>query len=118
MLSTMLTLNNSRSLSMYLGDHAKTLFEFLIQGLIIMACVLRATVMIAMTNCVIAVIVTVCITSVCSHLLGLISSMGWSLGTTESISVIVGVGYRFDDTAKMSTAYVESGEDDARWANP
>lgn len=88
----------------------QTLVNSMIQGLVIMVCVALATLMIATTNWYVAVIATLCITGVIFNLLGLISIVGWNLGTTESVSVIIGVGYSFDGTAHMATAYVESDE--------
>lgn len=88
----------------------QTLVSSMIQSLIIMICVALATLMVATTNWYVAIIATICITGVIFNLLGLISIVGWNLGTTESVSVIIGVGYSFDGTAHMATAYVESEE--------
>lgn len=86
----------------------QTLVRSMLQGLLIMVCVAFLTLMVATTNWFVAIAATVCITGVICNLLGLINLAGWSLGTTESVSVIIGVGYSFDGTAHMATAYVEA----------
>lgn len=90
----------------------QTLLRSMLQGIGIMVVVALATLMLSTLNWFIAIIATGCIAGVICNLLGLISVLGWNLGTTESVSVIIGIGYSFDGVAHMATAYVESEADE------
>lgn len=88
----------------------QTLVRTMLSGLGIMIVVALCTLIISTQNIVIAVLATVCIGGVISMLLGLITVIGWNLGITKSVSVIIGVGYSFDGVAHLATAYVDSKE--------
>ena len=59
-------------------------------------------------NWIVSVLALISIGGILANLLGLIRLLGWSLGITESIGVVIAVGFSFDYVAHLATAYVES----------
>ena len=62
----------------------------------------------ATMNWAIAILTTLVIAGVVATLLGVIYLIGWELGITESVGVVISVGYSFDGAAHIATAYIES----------
>lgn len=86
----------------------RTLVRSMFVGIGVMLVVAVVVLTIATMNWLVAVLATVCITGILATLLGVIRLLGWELGITESVGVVISVGYSFDYVAHIATAYVES----------
>lgn len=86
----------------------QTLLRTMITGVAIMIVVALFTLVSATLNWVIAILATLSIGGIIAMLLGLIQLYGWTLGISESVGVVVAVGFSFDGVAHVATAYVES----------
>jgi Patched family len=81
-------------------------------GVAIMVAVAFGALILCTMNVAIAVLATVAIVGVVANVLALVSLMGWELGLTVSIGIIVAVGLSFDFSAHIAAAYVESEAED------
>lgn len=86
----------------------QTLLRTMITGVAVMIFVALFTLVSATLNWRVAILATVSIGGIVAMLLGLIQLYGWTLGISESIGVVVAVGFSFDGVAHVATAYVES----------
>lgn len=86
----------------------RTLVRSMFVGIAVMLPVAFAALVLSTLNWVVALLTTLTIASIMTILLGLISLLGWDLGITESIGVVIAIGYSFDGAAHIATAYVES----------
>lgn len=59
-------------------------------------------------NWVVSFLALVSIAGILTNLLALVLLFGWTLGITESIGVVIAVGFSFDYVAHVANAYVES----------
>lgn len=86
----------------------RTLQRSMITGVAIMIVVALFTLIFATLNVIVAILATLSIAGVVSMLLGAIQLYAWPLGISESIGVVIGVGFSFDGIAHVATAYIES----------
>ncbi|CAN8061889.1 unnamed protein product [Agarophyton chilense] len=89
----------------------ETLVISMFSGVGIMVGVALVTLTVCTMNWAVSLIATVCIGGLVSMLLGVMHAVGWELGTTETIAVVISIGYGFDGVAHMATAYVECGKE-------
>lgn len=84
----------------------------LVRSMFVGIAVMLAVALVALTfstlNWAVAILATMAIAGIVAMLLGIIKLLGWNLGITESIGVVIAVGYSFDGAAHIATAYVES----------
>lgn len=59
-------------------------------------------------NIIVALLSLICIAGILVNVLALIYLFGWKLGITESIGVVIAIGFSFDYVAHVANAYVES----------
>lgn len=90
----------------------RTLVSAMFQGIGIMLAVALVALTVSTHNWYVAILATVAIGSIVAMLLGIVQLLGWVLGITESIGVVIAVGYSFDGAAHIATAYVESKNED------
>lgn len=86
----------------------KALVRSMFTGIGVMVVVALVTLMIATLNWTIAVLAMLSIAGIIAMLLGIIRILGWDLGISESIGVVISIGYSFDGAAHIATAYIES----------
>ncbi|CDF40962.1 unnamed protein product [Chondrus crispus] len=86
----------------------RTLVRTMFVGIAVMLAVALVALCISTANWAIAIVATATISGIVAMLLGLISLYGWELGITESIGVVIAIGYSFDGAAHIATAYIES----------
>lgn len=77
-------------------------------GLGIMLSVALAALAVSTLNVIVAFVATLSIAGVVLNLLGIIKVLGWSIGVTESVGIIIATGVSFDFAAHYANAYVES----------
>ncbi|PXF47429.1 Protein dispatched-like [Gracilariopsis chorda] len=94
----------------------EALVSSMFTGIGIMLGVALITLTLSTMNWAVSVLATVCIGGIVVMLLGLIYAFGWELGTTETVSVVISIGYSFDGVAHIATAYVESSNKGERMA--
>lgn len=87
----------------------RTLVDSMFTGVGVMLVVALVVLVVATMNLVVAILATLSIGGVAAMLLGVIRLLGWPLGITESVGIVIAVGYSFDGIAHVATAYVESG---------
>lgn len=86
----------------------RTLVSSMYSGIGIMMAVAFCTLVIATLNWFVSILAILCIAFIIALLLGVIYVIGWALGITETIAVIISIGYSFDGVAHIATAYIES----------
>eukprot|EP00177_Eucheuma_denticulatum_P004660 GFKZ01008474.1.p1 GENE.GFKZ01008474.1~~GFKZ01008474.1.p1 ORF type:complete len:1014 (+),score=125.22 GFKZ01008474.1:449-3490(+) len=59
-------------------------------------------------NWLVSILTTITIGGIVAMLTGVVYLLGWDLGITESIGIVIAIGYSFDGAAHIATAYVES----------
>lgn len=92
----------------------RILVSSMYSGIGIMMAVAFCTLMFATLNWFMAILATLCIAFIIAILLGVIYLLGWALGITETIAVVISIGYSFDGVAHIATAYVESKSKDRK----
>lgn len=90
----------------------RTLGRAMFVGIGIMLGVAFVALTVSTLNWYVAMLATLTIGSIVAMLVGVIQLLGWQLGITESIGVVIAVGYSFDGAAHIATAYVESKSSD------
>lgn len=85
-----------------------TLVRSMFTGIGIMLVVALGALIASTLNWAIAILATFCIGAIVAMLLGIVYLVGWELGISESIGVVIAVGYSFDAVAHISVAYIES----------
>lgn len=88
----------------------EALVRSMFSGIGIMLGVALVTLTLSTMNWAVSVLATGCIGGIVAVLLGLMYAFGWELGTTETVSVVISIGYSFDGVAHIATAYVESAD--------
>lgn len=86
----------------------RTLVKSMFVGIGVMLAVAFGALTVTTLNWVIGMITTIMIAGIVSMQIGLISLLGWELGITETVGVVISIGYSFDGAAHIATAYVES----------
>lgn len=86
----------------------RTLISSMYSGIGIMMAVAFCTLVVATLNWCVSILAILCIAFIIALLLGVINLLGWHLGITETIAVVISVGYSFDGVAHIATAYIES----------
>lgn len=86
----------------------RALVRSMFMGIGVMLVVALVTLTVATMNWAIAILATISIGGIVAMLLGMIRLYGWDLGITESIGVVISIGYSFDGAAHIATAYIES----------
>lgn len=86
----------------------RKLVQSMFTGIGIMLAVALVTLTLATMNWAVAILATLCIGGIVATLLAMIRLYGWSLGTIESIGVVISIGYSFDGAAHIASAYIES----------
>lgn len=66
------------------------------------------TLVLSTLNWVVSILTTITIGGIVAMLTGVVYLLGWDLGITESIGIVIAIGYSFDGAAHIATAYVES----------
>lgn len=89
-----------------------TLVRSMFVGTGIMLLVALGALIASTFNWAISVLATFCIGAIVAMLLGIVYLLGWELGISESIGVVIAVGYSFDAVAHISVAYIESKHSD------
>lgn len=86
----------------------ETLIRNAFRGVGIMVGVAFCVLALSTANIVVALITTVAIGGIVTNLFAIIFLLGYEMGLTESIGVIIGAGVSFDFCSHMANAYVES----------
>lgn len=92
----------------------RVLVSSMYSGIGIMMAVAFCTLVLATLNWFIAIPAILCIAFIIVLLLGVIYLLGWPLGITETIAVVISIGYSFDGVAHIATAYIESKSNDRK----
>lgn len=85
-----------------------TLVSSMFTGIGIMLAVALGALILSTLNWAIAILATFCIGGIVAMVLAIIYLLGWELGISESIGVVIAIGYSFDAVAHISVAYIES----------
>lgn len=86
----------------------RTLVNSMFIGIGVMLAVAWIVLTLTTLNWIIGIVATMSIAGILVMLLGMMRVLGWKLGSTESMGVVISVGYSFDYVAHIATAYVES----------
>lgn len=86
----------------------RTLVRSMFSGIAIMLAVASVALTFSTLNVPVSILATLSIAGIVAMLLGIVSLLGWDLGVTETVGVVISVGYSFDGVAHIATAYVES----------
>ena len=91
-----------------------TLANSMFSGIGIMLAVAFVALAACTMNVVVAILAVLCIGGIVAMMLGIIWLVGWDLGISESVGVVISVGYSFDGVAHIATAYVDSKSETRR----
>lgn len=86
----------------------KALINNMFLGIGVVLAVSLFSLSISTGNIIVSILSLVSIGGILTNVLALIFFYGWSLGITESIGVVISIGFSFDYVAHIANAYVES----------
>lgn len=96
------------------SETAKTLLDSMWLGIGIVLAVSLISLTVSTGNVIVAILALTCITGILCKVFVLIYLLGWKLGVTESIAVVISIGFSFDYIAHIANAYVEPAESDSK----
>lgn len=79
-----------------------------LNGMALSMLVAFVVLVVATDNAIVGSLAALCIVGIVSSVMGSISAMGWELGTTESISAVILVGFSVDYSVHLGVSYRES----------
>lgn len=88
----------------------KALVDNMFLGIGVVLAVALVALTVSTGNWIVSLLALVCVAGILTNLLALLFLLGWELGITESIGVVIAVGFSFDFVAHLGNAYVETEE--------
>lgn len=86
----------------------KALIDNMFLGIGVVFAVSLVSLSLSTGNIIVSIVSLISIAGIFINLLALIYLLGWNLGITESIGVVIAIGFSFDYVAHLANAYVES----------
>ncbi len=86
----------------------KALVDNMFLGIGIVFAVALVALTVSTSNWIVSLLALISIAGILTNLLALLFLLGWTLGITESVGVVIAIGFSFDFVAHVANAYVET----------